>query len=80
MFSYRMAWTAADEFLFCVKMGLRKGLALVRGMRRALTDEEQERVATQIVEQLRYGWKVEPDPPPIRPGPHSKFARKPDET
>ena len=76
MFSCPMAWTAADEFLFSIKMGLRKGLALVRGMRRSLTDAEQDLVSRTIVEQLRPGWKVEPNPPEVRPGPHSSFAKK----
>src|SRR5271170_1245636 len=36
----------------CVKMGLRKGLARIRGLRRALTDDEQQTVAKEIVEYL----------------------------
>ena len=42
-------WTAAEDLCFCVKMGLRKGLARIRGMRRALTDDEQETIAREIV-------------------------------
>jgi hypothetical protein len=37
--------------LVSVKLGLRKGLALVRGLRE-LTDDEQERVASAILEHL----------------------------
>jgi hypothetical protein len=35
-------WTKFDDLRFCVKMGLRKGLARIRGMRRPLTDDEQD--------------------------------------
>ena len=31
-------------------MGLRKGLSLIRGMRRSLTEDEQHKVADAIVE------------------------------
>ena len=33
-------------------MGLRKGLSLIRGMRRSLTEDEQHKVATAVVERL----------------------------
>jgi hypothetical protein len=76
-----MTWTLADEFLFSIKMGLRKGLALVRGMKRALTDEEQELVSRKIAEQVRYGWKIKQIEVPVAPGLHSKTGeRKPNET
>lgn len=61
-------------------MGLKKGLALVRGMRRALTDDEQNRVAGEIADQLRYGWRIEQVEPQAGPGPHATWLRKPDET
>jgi hypothetical protein len=41
-------WSERETLQFTVNLGLRKGLALIRGMRRALTDEEQERVAEAI--------------------------------
>jgi hypothetical protein len=45
-------------------MGLRKGLARIRGMRRAFTDDEQETVAKEIVEHLELSnWKIEPGEP-----------------
>jgi hypothetical protein len=45
-------------------MGLRKGLARIRGLRRALTDDEQDVVAKEIVEHLQLSnWKVEPGEP-----------------
>ena len=41
-------------------MGLRKGLSLVRGMRRSLTDDEQHKVAGAILEHLEsHNWKIE---------------------
>jgi hypothetical protein len=56
-------WTTADSLRLCVKMGLRKGLALIRGMRRSLTDEEQDRVVGEIVSHLELSnWKIEQGP------------------
>ena len=57
-------WTAAEDLCFCVKMGLRKGLARIRGMRRSLTEDEQEVIAKEIVEHLALSnWKIEAGPP-----------------
>jgi phosphohistidine phosphatase SixA len=36
-----------------VRMGLRKGLSLIRGMKRSLTEEQQEYVAETIVHELK---------------------------
>ncbi len=45
-------------------MGLRKGLSLVRGMRRSLTEDEQHKVADAIVEHLEHSnWTIEKGPP-----------------
>jgi hypothetical protein len=56
-------WTKADSLRLSVLMGLRKGLSLCRGMRRALTDDEQHKVAAAIVEHLEtHNWKIEPGP------------------
>ena len=56
-------WSRRQEFQLSVKLGLRKGLALIRGMRRMLNDHEQDKVAEAIVEQLeRSNWKVEQGP------------------
>jgi hypothetical protein len=45
-------------------MGLRQGLRLIRGMRRALTEDERDKVAGAIVEHLeRSNWEVEQGPP-----------------
>jgi hypothetical protein len=53
-------WTKVDELRLSVVMGPRKGLSLCRGMRRSLTDDEQHKVATAIVEHLeRSNWKIE---------------------
>jgi hypothetical protein len=44
-------------------MGLRRRLKLCRGMRRALTDDEQHKVADAIVEHLElHNWKIERGP------------------
>jgi hypothetical protein len=45
-------WSKRETLQFTVKLGLRKGLAVIRGMRRSLSDAEQERVAGAIVEHL----------------------------
>jgi hypothetical protein len=63
-------WTKADELRFSVVMGLRKGLKLCRGMCRALTEDEQLKVAGAIVEQLeRSNWRIEQRPMPEGHGP-----------
>jgi hypothetical protein len=57
-------WSTAEDLRFCVKMGLRKGLARIRGMRRSLTDDEQDTIAKEIVEHLALSnWKIEAGPP-----------------
>jgi hypothetical protein len=38
-------WTEADELRLSAVMGLRQGLRLIRGMRRALTEDEQKKIA-----------------------------------
>ena len=44
-------------------MGLRRGLSLIRGMRRALTEDDQQKVAAAIVEHLEsHNWKIEQGP------------------
>jgi hypothetical protein len=56
-------WTNTDELRLSIVMGLRKGLSLIRGMRRALTEDEQHRVATCIAEHLESSnWKIEQGP------------------
>jgi hypothetical protein len=63
-FTRRMTWTRADELRLSVLMGLRTGLRLVRGMRRALTEDEQHKVADAIVTHLEStNWKIECGPP-----------------
>jgi hypothetical protein len=64
-------WTKADELRFSVLMGLRKGLSLIRGMRRSLTDAEQHKVADAIVEHLeKSNWNIEHGPSREGHGPH----------
>ena len=49
-------------------MGLRKGLARIRGLRLALTDDEQQTVAKETVEYLELcNWisTVRGEPPPL---------------
>jgi hypothetical protein len=59
------------EVRLSVVMGLRQGLRLIRGMRRALTEEEQHKVARKIVEHLEStNWKIEKGPPAEGHGQH----------
>jgi hypothetical protein len=45
-------------------MGLRRGLSSIRGMRRALSKDEAEKVARVIVDELAsHNWRVERGPP-----------------
>jgi hypothetical protein len=55
--------------------GLRRGLSLIRGMRRALTEDEQDRIAGEVAKSLRHGWKIERIQPQVGAG-HSGFAQK----
>jgi len=56
-------WSNSDDLRLSVVMGLRKGLSLVRGMRRSLTEDEQHKVATAVVEHLECtNWKIEQGP------------------
>jgi hypothetical protein len=60
-------WTKADELRLSIVMGLRKGLSL----RRALTEDEQGKVATRIVEHLESNnWKIDQCPAREGHGPH----------
>ncbi len=57
-------WTAADDLRLAIRMGLKKGLKLVSGMRRALNDDEQNTVAGAIAEHLKLAnYRVEKGPP-----------------
>jgi hypothetical protein len=57
-------WTLDDELRLTVLMGLRSGLKLCRGMRRALTEDEQKKIARVIVEEIAsQNWRVERGPP-----------------
>ncbi len=40
-----MVWTIRDDLRLTIRMGLTRGLRLVRGMRRKLSEEERNRVA-----------------------------------
>jgi hypothetical protein len=58
-------WSKADDLRLSVLVGLRRGLKLCRGMRWALTEDEQNKVAAVIVEDLeRSNWKIEQGPMP----------------
>jgi hypothetical protein len=57
-------WTKEDELRLTIVMGLRNGLKRCRGMRRALTEDEQTKVASIIVEEIAsQNWRIERGPP-----------------
>ncbi len=63
-------WTKTQELAFDIMMGLRKGLRLVRGMRRTLSEEEQQRVSAKIAEHLELAnWQIEKGAPSQGAGP-----------
>jgi hypothetical protein len=52
--------TERKDFVFMVRMGLRKGLSLIRGMKRSLTEDQQRQVAETMVHELETSnWKIE---------------------
>ena len=61
--SYGRMWSLAQSLAFSIKLGLRKGLKRVC-LRRALTDEQEQCVANEIVDYLKLAnWKFEQGPP-----------------
>jgi hypothetical protein len=58
-----MPFTRDDDLRLSIRMGLTKGLRLVRGLRRQLDEEDRNRVAEAIREHLALaGWRIEPGP------------------
>jgi hypothetical protein len=56
-------WTTRQLLQFSIRLGLRKGLKRIRGARRTFTEEEQDKIAEAIVEDLtRSNWKFEQGP------------------
>ena len=76
-----MSWTIHDDLRLSIRIGLTRGLALIRGKRRMLSPEERERVAAVIAEHLRRAnWRIEPGPPLAGHGGNYDFRpRPPDE-
>ena len=59
-------WTTRHLFQFSVRLGLRRGLKLIRGARRTFTEGEQDKIADAIVEDLeRSNWRFEQGPPTL---------------
>jgi hypothetical protein len=56
-------WSAAENLRFTIMLGLRKGLALIRGARRTFSEDEQQKIAAAIVDDLeRSNWRFEQGP------------------
>jgi hypothetical protein len=71
-------WTKADALRLTIVMGLPKGLSLIRGMRRSLTEDDQHKVADAIAEQLaRANWKIEQGEPLEGHGHHLMPRKQP---
>ena len=66
-----MAWTIRDDLRLTIRLGLTKGLNLIHGMRRRLSQDERDRVADTIAEHLlRANYRIEPGEPSQGHGPH----------
>jgi hypothetical protein len=71
--SFSFVWGRADELRLSVVMGLRKGLSVIRGLRRSLTEDEQHKIADAIVDHLEQSnWKIEHGPRGPRSTDHVK--------
>jgi hypothetical protein len=56
-------WTERKDLVFSFKMALPGALRVIRGMRKSLTDEQQDSVAEMMIEDLRrQNWKIEKGP------------------
>jgi hypothetical protein len=49
----REPYTAEDDLRLAIRFGLRKGLASIRGARRTFTEDEQDRIAAEILAHLK---------------------------
>ena len=59
-----MVWSSRDDLRLAIRMGLTKGLRLVSGMRRQLTEEERNRVADAIIDHLNSAnYRITQGPP-----------------
>jgi hypothetical protein len=57
-------WTDQQDLVFWFKMALRRALSVLHGMRKSLSDEQQDRVAELMIEHLRqHNWKIDKGPP-----------------
>lgn len=73
-----MTWTIRDDLRLSIRMGLTRGLRLVRGMRRQLSEDERDRVAAAIADHLdRANWRIEPGPPLTGHGRNFDFRPRP---
>jgi hypothetical protein len=59
-----MAWTIRDDLRLTIKLGLTRGLARIRGLRRTLSEAERGRIADVITDQvLRSNYRIEAGAP-----------------
>jgi hypothetical protein len=72
-----MSWTIRDDLRLSIRMGLTKGLRLVPGMRRQLSEAERDRVAAAIADHLHLSnWRIAPGPPLPGHGPNLARSRR----
>ena len=58
-----MPFTPEANLRLSIRMGLTKGLRLIRGMRRQLDEDDRNRVAEAIRDHLVLaGWRMQPGP------------------
>jgi hypothetical protein len=56
-----MPFTPEDNFRLAIRMGLVKGMRVIRGLRQQLGDEDRHRLAESIREHLQLaGWHIGP--------------------
>jgi hypothetical protein len=76
-------WTDDDDLRFTILMGMRAGFKLVRGLRRALTERDEELIVHEIATRLTAsGRKWAYQPGEVAPGLMAKLpdSKKRDET
>jgi hypothetical protein len=65
--SYTMR-TERDDLLFMVRLSLRKGMSLIRGMKRVATEEQEKRIAEIIINELEHNnWSIRLKEPSKQP-------------
>src|ERR1700692_4066421 len=58
---FRVMWTTRQLLQFSIRLGLRRGLNLIRGARRTFTEDEQDKIADAcLAAQARGAEQIDP--------------------